>query len=247
MKRLFFVLALLLPTACLARVPYQVGHTDTVEFMFNTLDASGEPVTLGGTSPAIVIYEEGSTTPISGGATLTIDYASTTGLHHVQLVCTTGNGYDVNKFYTVVIGGTTATADSVNVKGRELGTFQCVKLVNVDDDGAVSSAPKDGSIDADTLADNTITAAKIQDGAFTAAKWVDVAEPSGVPGATLNPMEMIAWEYFYGPIGINKKTTNLSGGEGEEQYFNQAGTKQFERDISKAGNDTTKDEVRISD
>lgn len=98
---------------------YTLG--DTVNFMFTTRRFStGAPYTLAGT-PAVSVYEDNSTTQITSGVTLTTDFDSVTGLNHVAVVATSGNGFEAGKDYHLVI--TTGTVDSVSVVGEVVGRF----------------------------------------------------------------------------------------------------------------------------
>lgn len=124
MKYLFALLLTLATTAALA--DGTVPLDETYPFDFNTVRPStGAPFTIGGT-PEIQVYEEGSTTQITAGDTLTLDLDGITGLHHVDLVCSAANGYEVGKWYTAVIAGTTPTVDSISVAGRQVARFRVV-------------------------------------------------------------------------------------------------------------------------
>lgn len=95
---------------------------DTYYFKFTTRDFdTGAPQTLGGT-PALSVYEENNLTQITAGITLTASYDSVTGLNDVAIVATSGNGYEVGKYYDVVI--TTGTVDTVSVVGEVVGHFR---------------------------------------------------------------------------------------------------------------------------
>jgi len=104
---------------------------DTYYFKFTTRQFStGAPFTLGGT-PALSVYEENNATQITAGITLTVDYDSVTGMNDVAVVASTGNGYEVGKYYDVVI--TTGTVDSVSVVGEVVGKF---RVMPAEDAGA---------------------------------------------------------------------------------------------------------------
>lgn len=95
---------------------------DTYYMKFTTRNFStGAPYTLAGT-PVISVYEENNATQITAGITLTADYDSVTGLNNVAIVATSGNGYEVGKYYDVVI--TTGTVNSVSVVGEVVGSFR---------------------------------------------------------------------------------------------------------------------------
>lgn len=82
--------------------------------------ATGIPGTLGGT-PVVSAYEDANVTQITAGITLTVDFDSVTGLNHLAIVATSGNGFENGKSYFLVI--TTGTVDSVSVVGEVVGEF----------------------------------------------------------------------------------------------------------------------------
>lgn len=93
----------------------------TEYFKFTTRQSTGAPTTLAGT-PVISVYEDANLTQITAGITLTVDYDSVTGLNHVAVVASTGNGYEAGKRYYLVI--TTGTVNSVSVVGEVVGEFR---------------------------------------------------------------------------------------------------------------------------
>lgn len=98
---------------------YPLGQT--LDFHFTTRRFStGAPFTLAGT-PAVSAYEDNGTTEITAGITLTADFDSRTGLNHVRIVATGGNGFEAGKSYSLVI--TAGTVDGVSVVGEVVGFF----------------------------------------------------------------------------------------------------------------------------
>lgn len=93
---------------------------DTLDFHFTTRQISGAPSTLS-SSPVLSCYVGNSTTEITAGITLDVDFDSRTGLNHVRIVATGGNGYATASNYSVVI--TTGTVNSVSVVGEVIGNF----------------------------------------------------------------------------------------------------------------------------
>jgi hypothetical protein len=94
---------------------------DTFYLKFTTRSFStGAPTTLSGT-PVVSAYEDGSTTEITAGITLTVDFDSRTGLNHLAIVATSGNGFEAGKDYDLVI--TTGTVGGVSVVGEVVGHF----------------------------------------------------------------------------------------------------------------------------
>lgn len=93
---------------------------DTFDFKFTTRQISGAPFTLAG-SPVISAYPGNSTTEITAGITLTVDFDGKTGLNNVRVVATSGNGYATATNYAMVI--TTGTVNSVSVVGEVQAHF----------------------------------------------------------------------------------------------------------------------------
>ena len=87
---------------------------DTLDVKFCTVNGSGAPTTLAGT-PVISAYVNNSTTEITAGITLTVDFDTKTGLHNVRVIATSGNGYAAGNNYQLVI--TTGTVNAVSVVG----------------------------------------------------------------------------------------------------------------------------------
>jgi hypothetical protein len=92
----------------------------TFDKKFTTRTSAGVPSTLGGT-PVISAYPDNSTTQITAGITLSVDFDSLTGLNNIRVVATSGNGYVTGTSYALVI--TTGTVDSVSVVGEVVGEF----------------------------------------------------------------------------------------------------------------------------
>jgi hypothetical protein len=92
----------------------------TLDFNFTTRQISGAPSTLS-SSPVLSCYVGNNTTELTAGITLSVDFDSRTGLNHVRIVATSGNGYATASDYSVVI--TTGTVNSVSVVGEVIGDF----------------------------------------------------------------------------------------------------------------------------
>jgi hypothetical protein len=97
-----------------------VALASTLDFKFYTTDADGALITLAG-SPVISAYVGNSTTQITAGITLTVDFDGVTGLHHVRVVASGGNGYTTGTDVDLVI--TTGTVDGTSVVGYTVGSF----------------------------------------------------------------------------------------------------------------------------
>ena len=94
---------------------------DTIDLKFTTRQfSSGAPFTLAGT-PSVAAYPSNSTTEITAGITLTVDFDARTGLNNIRVVATSGNGYLTATNYTLVV--TAGTVDGVSVVGECVGSF----------------------------------------------------------------------------------------------------------------------------
>ena len=93
----------------------------TIDILFPTRRFStGAPFTLAGT-PAVAAYVGNSTTEITAGITLTVDFDSRTGTNNVRVVASSGNGFAAATDVALVI--TAGTVDSVSVVGEVVGSF----------------------------------------------------------------------------------------------------------------------------
>lgn len=93
---------------------------DTIDIKFCTVATTGAPTTLAGT-PSIAAYPGNSTTEITAGITLSVDFDSRTGMHNVRVVASSGNGYATATNYTLVI--TAGTVGGTSVVGYCIGSF----------------------------------------------------------------------------------------------------------------------------
>jgi len=92
---------------------------DTIDVKFTTVNSSGVPTQLAGT-PVISAYPGNSTTEITAGITLTVDFDTRTGLNNVRVVATSGNGYAAGNYSLVI---TTGTVGGSSVVGYVVGAF----------------------------------------------------------------------------------------------------------------------------
>lgn len=93
----------------------------TVDFMFTTRRANGNPTTFGGT-PEISVYKNGDITETTVGVTLTVDFDGRTGLNHVEIDFSDDLAfYAIKKDYSVV--ATDGTVSGTNLEGTVLATF----------------------------------------------------------------------------------------------------------------------------
>lgn len=93
---------------------------DTFDTKFCTVSTTGAPTTLAA-SPVISAYVGNSTTEITAGITLTVDFDARTGLHNIRVVATSGNGFATASNYQLVI--TTGTVGGTSVVGYVVAEF----------------------------------------------------------------------------------------------------------------------------
>lgn len=103
---------------------------DTIDIKFvTTAAATGAPTTLSGV-PVISAYVDNSTTELTAGITLTVDFDTRTGLNNVRVVASSGNGYTASTNVQLVI--TTGTVGGTSAVGYVVGSFSIDKRpVNV--------------------------------------------------------------------------------------------------------------------
>lgn len=94
--------------------------SSNVDLHFTTVNTSGVPTQLAGT-PVVSAYPDNSTTQLTAGITLTVDFDTVTGLNHVRVAATGANGYAAGSSYTLVI--TTGTVSGASVVGYVVGRF----------------------------------------------------------------------------------------------------------------------------
>lgn len=158
---------------------------DTFDTKFTTVNTSGAPTTLAGT-PVISAYVGNSTTELTAGITLTVDFDSRTGMHNIRVVATSGNGYATTSNYQLVI--TTGTVSGTSVVGYVVGEFSienrsavmptvAARTLDVASTGeaGVDFSNVNGTLDAAEIGTGAITAAKFAAGAIDAAAIADNA------------------------------------------------------------------------
>lgn len=146
---------------------------DTLDFDFTTVGTTGAPTTLAG-SPVLSAYVGNSTTEITAGITLTVDFDSRTGLNHVRVVASGGNGFAAATNVRIVI--TTGTVGGTSVVGYVVGSF------SIENRSALmpSTAGRTLVVDAAGLADaNMVKAGPSGSGAAVPAGAI----PNAVAGA----------------------------------------------------------------
>lgn len=93
-------------------------QSGTVDFIFTTHDASGNPTTLSA-SPILFVYKANNTTP-SSAITLTVDFASKTGQNHARISLTPAFFATANDYNVTVKQG---NVDGASIAGYALATF----------------------------------------------------------------------------------------------------------------------------
>jgi hypothetical protein len=183
----------------------------TFDHFFTTRRFStGAPHTLAGT-PVISAYEDNGTTEITAGITLTADFDSRTGLNHVRVVATGGNGFEAGKSYYLVI--TAGTVDSVSVVGEVIGSFTIGRAAAFERLGA----PAGASVSADILTiDNLVDDLESRLGTPTGASIAaDIADVEGkvddlegrvvgtIAAGTHNPQSGDSFTRLGAPVGAS--------------------------------------------
>jgi hypothetical protein len=128
MKHLLRILGLLALSSCALAGNYVGDYAlgDTIYCKFGTVRPStGASFTLAGT-PVVSAYPDASTTQLTAGITLTVDFDGVTGMNHLTVVASGGNGYATGTFYSLQI--TTGTVDSISVTGQEVCSFSLGKV-----------------------------------------------------------------------------------------------------------------------
>lgn len=230
---------------------YTLG--DTIYHKFTTRAfATGAPTTLAGT-PVVSIYEDDSLTQITAGITLTVDFDSVTGLNHLTVVATGGNGFEIDKFYQAVI--TTGTVDSVSVVGEVVWTFSLGASAAAQDlanatDGLGAIKAETATIVADTnelqsddvpgliAALNDVSTADINAQVADVIKTDAISQPSqGAPTAT--PTLEDAVMYLYTEYVRNKVVIDTNTANQKQVFADDGSTILYEKDLTNASDVTT--------
>lgn len=215
---------------------------DTIDVKFSTVGTTGAPTTLAGT-PVVSAYVGNSTTQITAGITLTVDFDGVTGLHNVRVVASSGNGFATATNVDLVI--TTGTVGGTSVVGYVVGSFSIENrsALMPTTAGRTAAVDASGQVTVGAFAANAITAAAIATGAITSTKFaagaIDAAslatdavdeirdgvwgktqaELTGDPGATPTVLQSLALPYM---AIRNKRDTD--SGLGTDEIHNSAGS-----------------------
>lgn len=126
---------------------------DVVHFKLNSIDTGNALITLSG--GAIAVYKDANTTESTAGATLTSNFDTRTGLHHVTIdTSADGAFYSAGSDFFVIL--TAGTVDGVPQANMQIGHFS---LQNRADKAFTRlGAPTGASVSADIAAVNAKTA-----------------------------------------------------------------------------------------
>ncbi|MCI0562800.1 MAG: hypothetical protein MN733_30325, partial [Nitrososphaera sp.] len=146
-----------------------ISLEDTIDIKFCTVTTTGAPTQLAGT-PAISAYPGNSTTQLTAGITLTVDFDTVTGLNNVRVAATAGNGYATATNYALVI--TAGTVGGTSVVGYVVGSFsienRVLNAAKIATDAITATKIAAGAIGASEIADGAIDAATFAAGAIDA-------------------------------------------------------------------------------
>jgi hypothetical protein len=203
---------------------YTLG--ETIDFKFTTCEPdTGAPITFAG-SPVISAYVDNSTTQITAGITLTVDFDGVTGLHNVRVVATSGNGYTTGTNVALIV--TTGTVDSVSAVGYKVAEFSLGRAgtANVTQFGGSAGTFASGvpavnatQISGDsTAADNLETAF---DDTAGAVRWMQITDQGTAQAATGTTLQLRAAAAFADAelIGQTVFITGGSTGVGQSRLI----------------------------
>lgn len=121
MLRRLLTIALVLvatPAAALHLGDFPIGAT--IDFKFNTRTSAGAPITLAGT-PSLTVYKANGDVQDGGDLTLTVDFDTVTGMHHVRLDTSIDTTFYVAGDFQVVVSQGTVNGQSV--AGQVVASF----------------------------------------------------------------------------------------------------------------------------
>lgn len=137
---------------------FALGSTIDVHFTSRQF-TTGAPFALAG-SPAVAAYPNNSTTQLTAGITLTTNFDGVTGLNHVRIVATSGNGYAAGSTYSLVL--TAGTVDSVSVVAEVIAMFSLEARV-VDVAGSIGSLAPQAQADVKAQVDQGLVDARLDE------------------------------------------------------------------------------------
>jgi hypothetical protein len=182
-----------------------LGNTVDIKFTTCAPD-TGAPVTLSG-SPVVSAYVGNSTTQITAGITLTVDFDGVTGLNNLRVVASSGNGFSDNSDVALIITtGSVAGVSAVGYKVGELtiGRAQTANVTQISGDA--------------TAADNLETAF---DDTAGAVRWLGIVDQGTAQSATGTTLVLRSAATFANDelIGATIVITGGSAGVGQSRLI----------------------------
>jgi hypothetical protein len=159
---------------------------DTLDHKFTSVDTSGLPTALVG--GVISAYVDNSATEITAGVTLTASFDGRTGLNHVRVVASSGNGFATGTNVQLII--TTGTVSGASVVGYVIGLFSIGKRTPLDSAGLATLLTN-----VNTLLTRLGVPSDLASGATIAQNLVDIENQTddiGVAGAGLSAVPGIS-------------------------------------------------------
>ena len=144
--------------------PAEVVLGDNLVFSICTHDPDTGVLTDADGAPAYRIYEDETATAILTGEMAVLDTGNTTGFYTEKVACTTANGFEINKSYTIYIEATVDSDKGGICYGFTIdGTHAILrnKMAVTNSTGAVTLYEDDGTTALYTVSacvtDNSIT------------------------------------------------------------------------------------------
>ena len=178
----------------------EVPLGDTYYFTFTTRSFStGAPTTLAGT-PVLSVKEEANDTVITTGVSVDVDTGATpvTGLHEGSVIATTGNGYEVGKYYSVYIS--TGTVGGVSVVGETVGHFRImpaedagagIKDVNTTHVSDTAQTANDNGADLNTLVTRVPNTLNTTASGNIGIDWANVENPTSIVDLSATDIQLV--------------------------------------------------------
>lgn len=184
--------------------------SDTIDVKFCTVTTTGAPTQLAG-SPVISAYPSNSTTQLTAGITLSVDFDSVTGLNNVRVVASGANGYLTATNYALII--TTGTVGGTSVVGYEVGSFSIENRSAVMPTTAARtldvSAGGEAGVDWANVGSPTTSLNLSGTTTLTLTDLTSTAqtEASAVPASTATLASMIKWMFLLSRNKITQTAT----------------------------------------
>jgi len=112
--------------------PTEVEIGDNLVFSITTHDPTTGALTDATGSPIYRLYEDETTTPILTGTMAKLDDANTTGCYSESVACTSANGFDNGKTYTIYV-----TAMVTSITGAITYGFKAKGITGLSENAAL--------------------------------------------------------------------------------------------------------------